>query len=307
MQTDHEIFEKIKNSSDINPREDFVNNTRHLLINEAKRINKTRKIRKQSYYGSGVIATMAMIVWISFFGGNQYILSSYHHVMSSIPKSNEEIIVTSNKNPSVFIYHTHNRESFLPLLEIKEQNKAFDKNKNITLVGAELASELNKKNINVLHSDTDFEQILHNRNIQNYPKLYDIAREELQRVLKKNKNIKLILDIHRDSSLKNDTTITIDGKEVSRVSLVVSKNNPKFEENQRIANIFHQKLEDKYPGLSKGVFIKDQPFSKTTYNQDLFSNSLLLQIGGVENTLEEENRSVDLIAEIIDEILVDLD
>ncbi|MGG4201809.1 stage II sporulation protein P [Peribacillus frigoritolerans] len=48
-------------------------------------------------------------------------------------------------------------------------------------------------------------------------------------------------------------------------------------------------------------------YKQNFYNHDLFANSLLLQIGGVENTIDEEDRSVELLAEIIDEILVELD
>ncbi|WP_414478541.1 stage II sporulation protein P [Peribacillus frigoritolerans] len=43
------------------------------------------------------------------------------------------------------------------------------------------------------------------------------------------------------------------------------------------------------------------------YNQDLFANSLLLQIWGGENTMDEENRSVELLAEVIDELLIEID
>ncbi|MBK5458919.1 stage II sporulation protein P [Peribacillus sp. TH27] len=310
MQNDNEIFEEVKHSFDLNPRSEFVNDTRHLLIKKANRISKARKIKKLSYYWSLVIATVAVAAWISLFGGNQYILKSFHNVMSAIPKNNEESITASNKNPSVFIYHTHTTESFTPLLENKNLDEAYDENKNITMVGAELTSELKKKNINVLHSTTDFDKIVRNRDLD-YSKIYDMSGKEVQTVLDKNKNLKLIIDIHRDTQLKDATTLRIDGKDVASVSFVVSENSPNFKENRKIANLFHQKLEKKYPGLSRGVLLQvsqtRNPYKQKFYNQDLFANSLLLQIGGVENTIEEENRSVELLAEIIDEILIEID
>ncbi|MGE7184818.1 stage II sporulation protein P [Peribacillus sp. NPDC006672] len=310
MQNDNEIFEEIKHSFDLNPRREFVNDTRLLLIKKANRISKVSKIKKLSYYWSVVIATVAITAWAFLLGGNQHIVKSYHTVMSAIPKNNEESMTASNKNPSVFIYHTHNTESFTPLLENKNLDEAYDKNKNITVVGAELTSALKKKNINVLHSTTDFEQKLRNRNLD-YSKIYDISGKEVQTVLEKNKNLKLIIDIHRDTQLKDATTIRIDGKDVASVSFVVSENSPNFKENRKIANLFHQKLEKKYPGLSRGVLLKKSqtknPYKQNFYNHDLFANSLLLQIGGVENTMNEENRSVELLAEIIDEILIEID
>jgi stage II sporulation protein P len=310
MQNDNEIFEEIKRSTNLNPRTEFVNDTRHLLVKKANHIRKVSKIKKLSYYWSVVIATVALTSWTFLFGGNQHIIKSYHTVMSAIPKNNEESMTASSKNSSVFIYHTHTTESFTPLLKDKNPDKALDNKKNITMVGAELTSELKKKNINVLHSTTDFDKIVRDRDLD-YSNIYDISGKEVQTVLDKNKNLKLIIDIHRDTQLKDATTVRIDGKDVASVSFVVSENSPNFKENRKIANLFHQKLEKKYPGLSRGVLLKvsqtRNPYKQKFYNQELFANSLLLQIGGVENTIEEENRSVELLAEIIDEILVELD
>ncbi|MGM7722828.1 stage II sporulation protein P [Metabacillus sp. Hm71] len=38
------------------------------------------------------------------------------------------------------MYHTHDTESFTPLLNVNDPNKAFDNKKNITLVGNRLAT-----------------------------------------------------------------------------------------------------------------------------------------------------------------------
>jgi hypothetical protein len=40
MQNEDVIFNSIKNSPEINPQEEFINQTRLKLIKEAKRINK---------------------------------------------------------------------------------------------------------------------------------------------------------------------------------------------------------------------------------------------------------------------------
>ncbi|SIQ28663.1 stage II sporulation protein P [Peribacillus simplex] len=310
MQNDNEIFEEIKRSTNLNPRTEFVNDTRHLLVKKANHIRKVSKIKKLSYYWSVVIATVALTAWTFLFGGNQHIIKSYQTVMSAIPKNNEESMTASTNNPSVFIYHTHTTESFTPLLENKNLDEAYDENKNITMVGAELTSELRKKNINVSHSTTDFDKIVRDRDLD-YSNIYDMSGKEVQTVLDKNKNLKLIIDIHRDTQLKDATTVRINGKDVASVSFVVSENSPNFKENRKIANLFHQKLEKKYPGLSRGVLLKTSqtknPYKQNFYNHDLFPNSLLLQIGGVENTIDEENRSVELLAEIIDELLIEID
>ena len=60
MQNDNEIFEEIKRSTNLNPRTEFVNDTRHLLVKKANHIRKVSKIKKLSYYWSVVIATVAL-------------------------------------------------------------------------------------------------------------------------------------------------------------------------------------------------------------------------------------------------------
>ena len=57
-------------------------------------------------------------------------------------------------------------------------------------------------------------------------------------------------------------------------------------------------IDEKYPGLSKGVITKEGPSSNGVYNQDLHENALLLEIGGYENTLDEMYRTADVIAEV---------
>lgn len=76
-------------------------------------------------------------------------------------------------------------------------------------------------------------------------------------------------------------------------------------ENFKFAELLHNKIEEKYTHLSREVFVKDNPPNQNTYNQDPFDNSVLLETGGPENTLNEEYRIVDVLSEIIKETLSD--
>ncbi|MDQ0884625.1 stage II sporulation protein P [Peribacillus sp. V2I11] len=180
-----------------------------------------------------------------------------------------------------------------------DMNETVNPPKNITLVGAELSSKLNEKNINALHSDTDFEQKLRNRKLD-YSKSYDISREEVQRALNKNKDLKLIIDIHRDTIPKEESTVKIDGKNYVKVVLYVSKaNKTYFAQSLNLAKTLNDELEKMNPGLSRGVILKDSP---NTYNQDIFPELALISVGGPENTLEEEYRTIEKIAEVIQKV-----
>jgi stage II sporulation protein P len=55
-----------------------------------------------------------------------------------------------------------------------------------------------------------------------------------------------------------------------------------------------------HPGLSPQVsLLNSLTESSRAYNQDLFINSLFIEIGGPENSLDEEYRAVSILAQII--------
>lgn len=310
MRIEDEIFELIRNSPELKPREHFIQQTKMKLMKEAKEYNQRQKLFKTSFYWSSIAATLAIVIWISIFGGITYISDSVSQVMASFQKNtthqvSENHVNTpiSSKNPNVFIYHTHNTESFTTLASDK---KSFsDSKENITLVGKKLNESLRDKEIYSLHNKIDIQKILKNEGLK-FEDSYKVSREILKGVLEKNKDIKLVLDIHRDSSKREESTIKINGKSVSRISFVVSAISSKYEENRKIADLFHHKLQEKYPGLSRGVLVGGKA-TKNNYNQDLFNNSLLIEIGGPENTLEEEYRSVEILSEVIVDVLDEIE
>ncbi|PAD68732.1 hypothetical protein CHH83_12275 [Bacillus sp. 7586-K] len=311
MRIEDEIFELIRNSPELKPREHFIQQTKMKLMNEAKKYNQRQKLFNTSFYWSSIAATIAIVIWISFFGGITYISDSVSQVMASFQKNTTPQVAEdhhvntpiSTKNPTVFIYHTHNTESFTTLASNK---KSFsDSKKNITLVGKKLNESLRDKEIYSLHNKIDIQKVLKNEGLK-FEDSYKVSREIIKEVLEKNKDIKLVLDIHRDSSKREESTIKVNGKNVSRISFVVSAVSSKYEENRKIADLFHHKLQDKYPGISRGVLVGGKA-TKNNYNQDLFDNSLLIEIGGPENTLEEEYRSVEILSEVIIDVLDEIE
>ena len=64
---------------------------------------------------------------------------------------------------------------------------------------------------------------------------------------------------------------------------------------QKIVTAINSYLDEKYYGLSRGIFIKDR--KSGVYNQDLSPNALLIEMGGVDNTPEELYASVDALVE----------
>jgi stage II sporulation protein P len=115
------------------------------------------------------------------------------------------------------------------------------------------------------------------------------------------KTIQYLIDIHRDSQPKKFTTMNINGKSFARLFFVVGKENGNYDKNLSLAKELNDKLEEKYPGISRGVFVKTKDDGNGVYNQDLSSKSMLLEFGGVENTKEELDNAIKAFAEVFSE------
>ncbi|GKU80793.1 stage II sporulation protein P [Niallia sp. NCCP-28] len=299
MQNEKDLFEMIKNMHPKSPNKEFIIATENKLRQKARSMKRKLMIKKVSAISSGVLFFAFAFSWLFLFSGKEVMTNALYNLGEesfSILDDNRK-----EKNPLVFIYHSHNTESFIPELNVKSANEAISDTKNVTLIGKELSRALKENNISTIHDDTDVAGILKERNLS-FLDSYIVSREVLQDTLKDNKSIAMIFDIHRDFNDRKTTTINIEGKDFGRIVFVVSKTSDNYEANREFAMILHKRLEELYPGLSRGVVEKGVN-PRNTYNQDVQKNSVLLEIGGVENTLEEAYRTTDILAEIIKETI----
>lgn len=196
----------------------------------------------------------------------------------------------------VFIYHTHNRESWLTIPELKgeeDSSRAYHAKKNITLVGKRLAEQLQLKGVDTKVNTDD-----HMGKVK-YSHSYASSMQSVKQAMAANKNIAYFFDIHRNSSLRKDSTVTVQGKTYARIYFVIGKSNPHWEKNLDFAKKIHEKLNERYPGLSKGIIGKSESQGHGEYNQSISEQSLIIEVGGYENTMEESYRTADALAEII--------
>lgn len=209
--------------------------------------------------------------------------------------------MTTGERKVVHIIHTHTRESFLP--ELKEglvANEAFHGEVNVTLVGERLGKKLQEYGIGTHVDKTDFQTMLLDRGL-GYGKSYAVSREVLQKAMKANGELQFFFDLHRDDRKRNITTVNINGEDYARPYFVIGENNEHAEHNKMLAQELHERLEKDFPGLSRGVIGYGGPGRNGLYNQDLSKNSLLIEMGGVENSLEEVYRTADAIAKVFSE------
>ncbi|WP_262173183.1 stage II sporulation protein P [Saccharococcus sp. Marseille-Q5394] len=201
----------------------------------------------------------------------------------------------------IFIYHTHNRESFLPYL--KDRNKpegAYHSKANMTLVGEMLGKALERRGVGTEVDSTDIVQELSLRGLD-YNSSYQLSGEIVRTARGENKDLDIFLDLHRDSLRKDSTTIKINGENYARLLFVVGTGHEDYAKNLSFAEEVHNVLSKQYPSLSKGILKKDKSQGNGVYNQDLSPNSLIVEIGGVDNTVEELQRTVEALADVLSE------
>jgi len=200
----------------------------------------------------------------------------------------------ANKPCAVVIYHTHNGETYLPL---HGKSRLDGKNGGVALIGEEISSCLEKEGIVVVHDLT-----IHD--YPDYPSSYIESAKTAKRLIEENPELKVLIDLHRDAGIPKQETVLVDGEEAARILLIVGNGqrlpNPHWQENyalaQRIANL----LEEKYPGIVKGVRLKDG-----RYNQHLSPQAILVEIGSDKNTLEEGLVAGRCLAAVLAELIAE--
>lgn len=209
------------------------------------------------------------------------------------------------KDKRVFIYFSHNRESYLPLLKgVTDPDAASHSKVNVTLVGDRLKTALEEKGVGAEVDKTDVYALLQKKNL-NYASSYTESRKIVEEAIAQKKEAQYYIDVHRDSQRKKVTTINIGGKDYAKICFIIGGENPNYEKNLKLAKEIHKKISDKYPGMSRGVFEKRGAGTNGKFNQDLSENAMLVEAGGVDNTIEELNRSMDALAGALSEHILD--
>lgn len=198
-------------------------------------------------------------------------------------------------NNVVFVYHSHPSESYLPELEgVTDLDLAYnmkEKDKTVAAVGDRLTDSLNRLGIGSLHSSKPYA----------WRGAYNESRKTVKAAMQQHETLEYFIDIHRDAARKDKTLLKHEGKTYAKLFFVIGQKNPDYEKNQALANELHYRMEAKIKGISRGVVGKNVG-SNGEFNQTLSPNSILVEFGGVDNTLEECYRTADLLAEVLAEL-----
>ncbi|MEW9675015.1 stage II sporulation protein P [Lentibacillus sp. L22] len=221
------------------------------------------------------------------------------------PESDKDTDSTGPKQ--VFIYHSHAWEAFFPLMGKKgklSEASSTDNKENVFYVGSILANNLKDAGINTAHDTTNVTAGLHAKGWDYYD-AYRFSRETVEKAMASNKSLNYFIDIHRDAQRKDVTTTDIKGKKYAKLFFIVGVAHEGYEENLQFAKDLNDKIEERYPGISRGIFKKDQSEGDGVYNQDLSNRSIVIEVGGVDNDSKELQNTADALADVLSEYIKD--
>lgn len=140
-------------------------------------------------------------------------------------------------------------------------------------------------------------------NDADYNTSYIESEKTARELLAANPNTRAVFDIHRDSGkTREQSVVTIDGQDLAPLLFVVGSDArrafPAWRQNYSFAVELSNRINEKYPGLSLGVRVKDG-----LYNQTLHPHAVLLEVGTTENSREEAVRSAQLVAGVVADVI----
>ncbi|WMJ23952.1 stage II sporulation protein P [Paludicola sp. MB14-C6] len=265
--------------------------------------NNTGKILKQTYKAG----TTALYIPLN----NGYIKNCTKLSIDTIKKAVEQkpkFKIKADKKPEVLIMHTHTTESFES--ESRDwfykgsTSRTTDNTKNMVRIGDEIEKQLTAAGIGVIHDKT-----LHD--YPSYNGAYERSAVTVKRILKENPSIKVVLDVHRDAIQPDENTMiapvtTINGKSCAQVMIISGCDNgkmgmPNYMENLKFSASLQRQMEKDYPTLARPIL-----FDYRKYNQNLTTGSILLEMGGHANSLDEAIYCGQLVGDSLAKTLASL-
>ena len=203
------------------------------------------------------------------------------------------------KEPIVYIYNSHQLENYN-----SDNLSIYGITPNVLMASYLLKEKLNDLGIPSIVEDTNITEFLDINN-WDYSSSYKASR--IFMLDKKNTypTIKYYIDIHRDSVDKSLTTIKINNKNYARILFVVGLEHKKKKKNLNLVTKINNLFEDAYPGLSRGIYKKEGPNVNGIYNQDISENVMLIEVGGVDNNIEEVMNTINAISDILSKYVGD--
>ena len=202
-------------------------------------------------------------------------------------------IVYNTNEAIVYIYNTHSDEEYS-----YQKNDLYNITPTVKTASYILEDELKKLGINSIVESKKTIDIVNERNLA-YSDSYKVSRELMEEQKLKNNSLIYFIDLHRDSVKKNLTTTKINDISYAKVMFLLGLENKNYIENKKVISSMNDFLNENYRGLSRGIYEKKGKGVNGVYNQDFNANTILIEVGGVDNTIDEVSNSLKVIANML--------
>lgn len=216
--------------------------------------------------------------------------------------SRDYSIKKSGTQPQILIYHTHgSTESFAG-------SKKGSTEESIIGVGTHLARLLEEEyGYQVIHDETPYD-IVNGKTDRN--KAYNQSVKGVEKILKENPSIRVIIDLHRDGVAGKEKRLTmVNGRKTAQIMLFngLSRNkngpidylvNENLSDNLAFSLQIKLKAMESYPNFTTPNYLKGY-----RYNLHLAKRSLLIELGNQNNTFEEAKNAMVPLADILNQVL----
>lgn len=208
-------------------------------------------------------------------------------------------MIKKENKPLIYIYNTHQTEEYTPSSLVE-----YSIMPTVQMNNYILEDRFEEKNYETVVEEKNIKEVL-NKNGWNYAKSYQASRIFLEEAKRNYPTLKYFIDVHRDSLPKERTTVTLNNKSYTTILFLIGLENKDYAKNLEFTEKINAKINEKYPGLSKGIYKKQGEGVNGVYNQDFSPYTILVEMGGPENTIDEVlNTSLafsECFLEVIDE------
>ena len=204
---------------------------------------------------------------------------------------------TSVDGPEILIYHTHSQEGY-------KDSKPGDLSESVVGLGDTLTKLLEDKGFRVLHHKGTYD-------LPDRDHAYSNAAPEIEKIIKYNPSIQVVIDLHRDGVGESTRLVTEqNGKKMAQIMFfnglsrttsigdIAYLKNPYIEDNLAFSFQMQLAAAEYYPGLTRRIYLKGY-----RYNMHFCPKSLLVEVGAQTNTLKEAQNSMEPLADLLGKVL----
>ena len=251
---------------------------------------------------------MKPIVKRDLSGSSLFINTTKYALDPAALREASDLSPVSGSDPLVLVVHTHGTEAFYrdggwfdPDRPADgwydphgESPRSSERSENVVGVGDEFCAVLEASGIPTLHCD-----VLHD--VPDFNSSYSHSYASVTSYLKKYPSIKYVVDIHRDSIIKDNGEklrpfTVIDSLPCAQVMLVMGTDesgysHPDWRVNMGNALLYKDTMDALYPGLARPIYVRTVRF-----NQHVATGAMLLEVGSCGNTFEEAKNAAHFAA-----------